>query len=97
MPSDDNLLLHLCNELKELAAGEYHPDCMGHGSKMTKCECLHIFCNHAVRMVAANAILAKMKLPKDMEDEFFVQSTHYILVQSKAHYKGALVIPSQTL
>jgi hypothetical protein len=44
-------------------------------------------------MVAANAILPKMNLPKDMEDEFFVQSAHYVLAQSNAHNKGAFVIP----
>jgi hypothetical protein len=93
MPCDEDLLLRLCNELEELAAGEYHPDCMGQGSKMTKCCCLHVFRNHAVRMVAANAILAKMNLPKDMEDAFFIQSAHYVLAQSNAHNKGAFVIP----
>ena len=92
MPCDEDLLLRLCNELEELAAGEYHPDCMGQGSKMTKCCCLHVFRNHAVCMVAANAILPKMNLPKDMEDEFFVQSAHYVLAQSNEHNKGAFVI-----
>ena len=66
---------------------------MGRGSKMTKCGCLHVFCNHAVCMVAANAILAKMKLSKDMEDKFFIQTAHYVLAQRNAHNKGAFMIP----
>ena len=44
-------------------------------------------------MVAALAILANIKLPKDMEDKFFVQSECYVLAQRNAHNKGAFMIP----
>ncbi len=54
---------------------------MGRGSKMTKCDCSTVFRVTNVRMVAANEILSKMLMDKELKDQFFLLSTHYVLAQ----------------
>ena len=93
MPLDDNLHINLCEELHELSLSEHHDDCIGHGNKMTKCPCLQVFCNATICLVTANALLSKMQLPKQIQDEFFIQEARYVLQQGNEHNKRQFVIP----
>ena len=71
-PSEEVLLIRMCEDLEKFTKDEWHPSKFA--KRGTKCNCLsHAFCHLGVRMVCANYAMRHFKLDKLIQDQFFVE------------------------
>ena len=78
MPSDDDLRVELSEYLEELALPNHHLDYLsGNKDRLTKCDCLQVFRDPAVRTVCSNWLVWSMKCHKRDEDQDAIQWVHY--------------------
>ena len=71
-PSEEVLLIRMCEDLEKFTKDEWHPSKFA--KRGTKCGCLsYAFCHSGIHMGFANYAMRHFKLEKLIQDQFFVE------------------------